>query len=1069
MSFDEEIKLKVTADTNPAIDSVDKLDKKVKQTESSAKNLASALLSAFASAGAASFFKNTIDQANKLEASINRVESAARAFGQSTIKARAAAQDLAEDGFLSLNQSASALSNLMATGLNVDQSKKFITAAKDISAFGNTIDNAGESITSGIKGILTGSSELVENMSPAMKTLSMRFTEQKNSLGPVIATQNLYNGVLKLGNQFAGDAAKYLQTTAAAQQALAASADKASAAIGKSLQPALVAVLSVAKGIVDLFTSWFTSLDKGTASILAVGGVIVTVLIPALFGMGKALTALGLTASSAWTVILGPIALVVAAVAAVTAALYQLEARGRSSNIAEKYLKEKQAAQGAAEKLTELSKLTKLNADQEKELALIKADLSKRAEAMGKSYDAQGKSVKQLLADQEKLRNQEREFAADKVRANLKRNEAALADAESMGGIRDFAGKFTIGNLSKENALKISSQQIASDKQALLDIYQPVQDLTKKQEAAVMKSDAKVARFIESENQLKEIEKNRLFTIASIKKGLDKEERDRQQSNANKDALYQREQIKNQQKQILAEFIEDKREADMVDLRESTTQAKRASQELLSYELKQAMGNNDLIAKAKERQAKRQADIDATDARKQAQIEAQAVADTLAAAQSATAGFSQAAKAKDVGGFLGGLGGMSTGLSKISPELEALGPLGSAMGAIGGITSTIAGLFGKSDEERAREAAEAQRVREEQLKILELQASYQKSMLALQEAAAKLPFENLQRQLRLIDIESQQAALQGGDANAIENTRLSRRQAAIQQTLTSQSGAIAGGQLFGGVGSSPEQLIGFLSERGAESLAVQQFASLFGSLSSDVINRATGDAQIAQLASYRGKVPPALMAVFDDYVSKRNALLAEIDAERKRLRPIEVQLGTDWLNTQLSNAGNPRLANILSGSLSGVNALGSEISADTGIAENLLSTLEQSLSNEKAIKDNTKKTADNTTLQLEKQRENMFIDIAGGGLRGFGQFLSTGAQVNTGALSLSASTSSAIAATAALKSWDERNHEELEKIVTINKFQAAVLLKIAENTQNLSTTGSLSQLVSMLNDINTRT
>lgn len=250
----EEIKIKITGDESGVLKSLDNVDKKVKQTESSAKNLGSALMGALASAGAATFFKSTIDQANKLEASINRVESAARAFGQSSAKAKQAAQDLASDGFLSLNQSASALSNLMATGLNVDQSKKFITAAKDISAFGNTVGDAAGSIESGIKGILTGSSELVENMSPAMKTLSMKFTEQKNSVGPAIATQNLYNGVLKLGTQFAGDAAKYLQTTAAAQQALTASTEKASAAIGKSLQPALVAVMSVLKGIIDGFT-----------------------------------------------------------------------------------------------------------------------------------------------------------------------------------------------------------------------------------------------------------------------------------------------------------------------------------------------------------------------------------------------------------------------------------------------------------------------------------------------------------------------------------------------------------------------------------------------------------------------------------------------------------------------------------------------------------------------------------------------------------------------------------------------------------------------------------------------
>lgn len=1057
LSFDEEIKLKVTADERGAIDSLDKVDRKLKSTETSAKNLGFAIVSALASAGAASFFKGTIDQANRLEASLNRVESAARAFGQSTVKAKQAAQDLAADGFLSLNQSASALSNLMATGLNVDQSKKFITASKDIAAFGNTVNDAAGSIESGIKGILTGSTELVENMSPAMKTLSMKFTEQKNSLGPAIATQNLYNGVLKLGTQFAGDAAKYLQTTAAAQQALTASTDKASSAIGKSLQPALVAVLSVLKGIVDGFTGWFTGLDKGTASILAVGGVILSVVIPALFGFSKALVALGITATSTWTAILGPIAWIIAGVVALTAALHQLEARGRSNNIADKYLKEKEAAQAAADKLTELSKITKLSTEQEKELAAVKADLTKRAEAMGKAYNAQGKSAKELLADQEKLRNQEREFAADKVRANLKANQEALEYANSMGGFQDFLGRVRPGGITKENAIKLTTKNIEADKQALVDIYQPVSELTKKQETAILKTDAKVVRFIEMQNQFKEIEKNRLFTIASLSKKLSAEELAMAIQNANDNAVTLRNQQVGAARQLYAEFIEEKRDADMLALKLQTDAAIAANRELFNAKM---IDQDEL--------AKRQKKIDEAAARKRAQIDLQSFADTAAAANATASGFASLARAKDAGSGLSGLGGIATGISGlkgISPALGALGPLGQTIGAVGGIVSTLTGLFGKSDEERAREAAEQARRDEEAKKILELQANYQKSMLSLQEAAAKLPFENLQRQLRLIDIQSQGEILSGGDPGAIETKRLGQRQSAIQSILDEQSGSISGGALFSGVSSSPESLIGFLSDRASQSGSISLLAGLLEELRRDPANPGIRSFVKSKLLELRGKIPAELFDSVYGPIVKAEELAGQAAAVMATPASSPQQMAErtiTWLNLMESS-----MASVNSG-ISSFSGLQSEVNADTSVAENLLSTLEQSLANEKAIAENTKKTAENTSLSLEKQRENMFIDVAGGGLRGFGAFMA-GMPTNTSALSMPTSMASAVAATSALKNWDERNHEELEKILAVNKYQAAVLLQIAKNTESMSTSMSVTQLVAALNDINTRT
>lgn len=482
-----------------------------------------------------------------------------------------------------------------------------------------------------------------------------------------------------------------------------------------------------------------------------------------------------------------------------------------------------------------------------------------------------------------------------------------------------------------------------------------------------------------------------------------------------------------------AEYIEDKAMADKLALDKQTDDAIRA------VRLQEEAG--ELI---KEQAEYRIGKIREKQIQKEAALRAQYATDTLNGANTVI----NAAKGVGTGGLGGAasaFGGAAGGAGSLGKDLEglellkaggglsnALGALGTAapvLGAFGAIASTLGGLFGKSDEERAREAAETQRRQEEQLKILELQANYQKDMLALQEAAAKTPFENLNRNLRLIDIQSQQQKLSGVDEATIERQRLAARQGAFSSILSEQGGKIAEGALFGDVQATPESLIAFMNKRAEQALAISQFNALIQGTQdpNTSINRLNAIYSLAQ--GYAGKIPQELF-----------------NTGMKGL-----QVAVDFMNPS-KGVTSEDVFSAISNTRSAATGLLSEISIDTSRAESLVSVLEQSLANQQEIKNNTKRTADNTG-RLTNMRENNILDLAGGGIRGFGSFFrgafnSVDSIVNPRmpALATPSAISNSLSVASLTRSWQDRAADGIENLVKIQTEALRLLAEIALNT-----------------------
>ena len=140
-----------------------------------------------------------------------------------------------------------------------------------------------------------------------------------------------------------------------------------------------------------------------------------------------------------------------------------------------------------------------------------------------------------------------------------------------------------------------------------------------------------------------------------------------------------------------------------------------------------------------------------------------------------------------------------------------------------------------------------------------------------------------------------------------------------------------------------------------------------------------------------------------------------------------------------------------------VGNLGAEFKNDVSTAENLISVIEQGNQTQLEIAKNTKETAQ--ALTLEKDRSAAFIDIAGGGIRGFGQLLAGTYGLNSNALQIPKGLSNAMLASVGTKSLEQQGVEAMQKMLSVNMDMRELLAEIAINTNRGfgDVSGSLSE------------
>lgn len=1028
-------------------------------------------------------FDSAVADARNLERTVLGLQATARLTGNNFRELNKQVQDLASDGVLSIDRASQSMKVLLAQGLSANKAFELIDAAKKVGSFNNIVGDTGQSVQDFIKFLQTGSAELAENLDPSLVKVVKSLGGYEKVANNAAAKQQLINAVIAKGKSLTEDYAKFLDSGAQAQVNFDNATLKLSQTFGSKLAPAYSAIQNGLAKLINGITDFVASFKSSTVSIVA--GTALAIV--ALQGVGGALSVLSVKAAAAWAVILGPLSLIVAAIGAVALATKALQDRFGNTK-GQDLLEERKALLDIKAKqdltITQKERLKQLNGEiaksydpileklglqnrsLEDQLRIVRAIDKAREEAKESTEDAVKleTTLRQRIADREAILKAEgnrtdfsgftesqlleRTDRINRLAQAIEEDKAALAAIEVVGGkgagatpLASGSGKFVEARYTDlETELKKSLSDFertidiinAREAKALERLANP--EKLKGESAAVYKR--RVEKFRESD----EFKAQR----AEIESRAGQERAD---AAAKQNEIFENGIARVRQSQ--AEFIEDRTTAELEALKQKTIQEEGNVFRLLNAK--------QISEKEAESQLQK---IREANARKTVKIYMDSLTASLNAGGQIANALTKVTRG-DAAGFgegLSGLGGLGSGLSGLgvieedgtaSKYLGAAGIVGTAASAVVGIGSALGSLFGKSDEERRKEAAEQAKRDEEVKKILEAQEGYQKSLLALQEAQAQLPFNDLNRQLRLIDIQAQQKQVAGVAQETIEKERLEARKTLVSSVIQQKASAIGEGRLFSNIGSTPEELIGVLSEGERLRTLVTPLASLLQQLRDSVYHGSAQSTTALQELVFQELTRLGYPSGFRQI--NATTRFGEYD-ERLYSTTDESNLTTqDKLVRTLLQSGGTNFK---------------ELNIDIKTAENLLGAIETQLEIDKSIADNTKKTAENTKkLDLLDPRKLSFIDLVRNSV------FSQGLKVDFQKVQLPTAVSSTILASSASPAVPSDTLAAMRRMVDLMDEANDYLAVIAENTNKNSTDDvdiSDNRLIGRINSIKGR-
>jgi hypothetical protein len=190
--------------------------------------------------------KDAVTEATNFERSLAGLNSTAQAFGQSTNDVNAAVTNLTSDGLVGFTTTATALKNLLSTGMDVDKATSLIQRFKDEAAFGRaeTI-KYGDAVLNLSEAYLTSSSQAgnlnghVANFSDALEIGADALGKTTAQLTKAETEQAKFIGYMQQGAGAVGNASDYADTYAGSVSRMESEQQKAAATMGQNLLPAL--------------------------------------------------------------------------------------------------------------------------------------------------------------------------------------------------------------------------------------------------------------------------------------------------------------------------------------------------------------------------------------------------------------------------------------------------------------------------------------------------------------------------------------------------------------------------------------------------------------------------------------------------------------------------------------------------------------------------------------------------------------------------------------------------------------------------------------------------------------
>lgn len=210
--------------------------------------------------------KSAVTASNQLTNALLGLTTVARAMGQDVDKAKQAAMDLAKDGLMSVSDAAEGLKNLLATGFSLPEAINLMNTFKDAAAFNRQGTLAfGEAIVGATQGIKNQNSIMVDNvgitknLSVIMKEAGLSVEDMGNVTSDASVRQKLYNGLLKEGSIFQGDAGRAAGTLSGKLAQVGTASFNLKAAIGDALAPVVSWFADMALNALNGALAWVSN------------------------------------------------------------------------------------------------------------------------------------------------------------------------------------------------------------------------------------------------------------------------------------------------------------------------------------------------------------------------------------------------------------------------------------------------------------------------------------------------------------------------------------------------------------------------------------------------------------------------------------------------------------------------------------------------------------------------------------------------------------------------------------------------------------------------------------------
>lgn len=258
-----ELSAKIVISDQEAIVALTSVENKSKQAEASLNKLGAVGLASMTALGVG--VKQVTDEATKFQNTMMGLETVASRTVGDVQAVTQAAQDLAADGLMTVDEAAGGLKNLLASGFGLPEAIALMNGFKDSASFNRqaSLDfgYAVVSATEGIKNqnsILVDNAGLTKNLSVIMKEAGLSIDDMSKISSDAGIRAQFLGGIMNNLALFTGDAERMAESFAGTQSRLGVESQKSAVALGTALQPMLMEVYQVLIPLIQKFTEFIS-------------------------------------------------------------------------------------------------------------------------------------------------------------------------------------------------------------------------------------------------------------------------------------------------------------------------------------------------------------------------------------------------------------------------------------------------------------------------------------------------------------------------------------------------------------------------------------------------------------------------------------------------------------------------------------------------------------------------------------------------------------------------------------------------------------------------------------------